>query len=319
MTSVRGNIFRFIMRTTNNINPFSHPDAVKRMRTMAEPYINDKMPKGYTLEKLRTQNGVDYQRIRKNGAKRTDKVIYFLHGGAYISGLIDMYRTFTADFCSIDDGIEIVLLDYKLAPEYKYPSQLNEAEELWSELTEKQGYRSKNIIIGGDSSGGNLALALMLKLRDEGKEMPLGAFLISPWCDMTASGDSYIYNYNNDVEMGEKRARVTQEKLDKILASDLYCYLGSADRTNPYVSPIYGDYRGFPPILFAVGDHEMLLDDTLKVVDKLKKASVPVICERKPKMFHTYVLMKNYMPESKESYDRIVAFIRDLYDNSRRV
>lgn len=313
MASIRGNLFRIIMRATNNINPISHPDSIGRLKKMSEPYINDKMPKGFAFEKAETKNGTKYQRVRKVGAGKNNKVIYFLHGGAYVSGLLTMYRTFTADFCNIEDGIEIILLDYNLAPEYKYPTQLNEAEDLWKELVENQGYRGKDIIIGGDSSGGNLTLALMLKLRDEGKEMPLGAFLISPWCDMTASGESYIYNYKNDVEMGERRKECTKDKLNKLLESDLYCYLGDADRTNPYVSPIYGDFQGFPPMLFIVGDHEMLLDDTLKVVEKLKAKKIPVICERKPKMFHTYVLLKNYMPESRQSYERIVSFIKQLY------
>lgn len=133
-------------------------------------------------------------------------IIYYLHGGCYICGLTNNYHSFLREFCNLEDDVTVVLLDYKTAPEYKYPVQLNEALDLWDELTENQDYRAENIVIGGDSSGGNLALAMMLKIRDDGRKMPAGAFLLSPWTDMTMSGDSYIRNYPKDVEIGERKA-----------------------------------------------------------------------------------------------------------------
>ena len=205
-----------------------------------------------------------------------------------------------------------VLLDYKTAPEYKYPVQLNEALDLWDELTENQDYRAENIVIGGDSSGGNLALAMMLKIRDDGRKMPAGAFLLSPWTDMTMSGDSYIRNYPKDVEIGERKAVLTEEKREKLMESGLYSFIGGADRKSPYISPCFGTYEGFPPMFFAVGEDEMLLDDTLDVVEKLKNAKVSVICERKPDMFHTYVLYKNLMPESRESFSEMKRFVQEV-------
>ena len=311
MASFRGNIFRW-MTWLQNINPFTHPDAVGKMRRYSKHYMNDKMPKGYSLEKKSTLKGTAYQIVRKDGLCDSGKMIYYIHGGCYVCGLVSNYHTFLTDCCEIAGGTRIVLLDYKLAPEYQYPTQLEEAIDLWDELTLNQGIKPENIVIGGDSSGGNLALALMLWLRDNGKEMPAGAFLLSPWTDMTVSGDSYAYNYSNDVEIGEKRGVFTEEKRQKLLESDLFCFLGDADRTSPYVSPLFGEYHGFPPMFFSVGDHEMLLDDTLKVVNKMKKDGVSVICERKPEMFHTYVLYKNYMPESRESYSRMINFIRKI-------
>ena len=281
---------------------------------MAAKYLDVKLPRGYIFEKKKTQNGTKYHIIQRNGRENAKKVLYYLHGGCYIAGLTNNYHSFVRDFCDMEESITVVLLDYKTAPEYKYPVQLDEAEDIWNELTVIQGYRPENIIIGGDSSGGNLALALLLKIRDKGKKMPAGAFLLSPWTDMTMSGKSYIRNYQKDVEIGERKAVLTEEKRKMLMDSDIYSFIGDADRKSPYLSPLFASYEGFPHMFFAVGESEMLLDDTLGVVKKLEKADIPVICDRKPDMFHSYVLYKNMMPESKESFIKIKNFVRENLD-----
>ena len=187
MASVRGRIFSMIT-SMQNINPSANPDAVEKMKKMAAKYLDVKLPRGYIFEKKKTQNGTKYHIIQRNGRENAKKVLYYLHGGCYIAGLTNNYHSFVRDFCDMEESITVVLLNYKTAPEYKYPVQLDEAEDIWNELTVIQGYRPENIIIGGDSSGGNLALALLLKIRDKGKKMPGGAFLLSPWTDMTMSG-----------------------------------------------------------------------------------------------------------------------------------
>lgn len=234
-------------------------------------------------------------------------MIFYIHGGCYISGLTYNYRDFCAPLCDAAKGAEVVLLDYKLCPEYRYPTQLNEALDLWTELTTRT--RSENIIVGGDSSGGNLALALLLKLRDSKGAMPCGCFLLSPWTDMTASGKSYVLNYQRDVEIGDKKGVFDHATRRKLLGSYLFDYIGAADRKSPYVSPAFADYSGFPPMLLFAGEHEMLLDDTLTVYNKAKSAGVDVRLETQPGMFHSYVLYQNYMPESKASYNTLKRFI----------
>ena len=313
MASVRGRIFSMIT-SMQNINPSANPDAVEKMKKMAAKYLDVKLPRGYIFEKKKTQNGTKHHIIQRNGRENAKKVLYYLHGGCYIAGLTNNYHSFVRDFCDMEESITVVLLDYKTAPEYKYPVQLDEAEDIWNELTVIQGYRPENIIIGGDSSGGNLALALLLKIRDKGKKMPGGAFLLSPWTDMTMSGKSYIRNYQKDVEIGERKAALTEEKRKMLMDSDIYSFIGDADRKSPYLSPLFASYEGFPPMFFAVGESEMLLDDTLGVVKKLEKADIPVICDRKPDMFHSYVLYKNMMPESKESFIKIKNFVRENLD-----
>ena len=313
MTSIRGKIFS-LMTAAQNVNPSAHPDAVEKMKKMAAKYMDVKLPKGYVFQKKTTPNGTSYHVIQRSDRRDAEKLLYYIHGGCYIAGLTNNYHSFVRDFCDIEEGITVVLLDYKTAPEYKYPVQLDEAEDLWNELTERQGYQPKDIMIGGDSSGGNLAIALMLKIRDKGKKMPSGAFLLSPWTDMTMSGKSYVQNYRKDVEIGERKTALTEEKRKMLMKSDIYSFIGNADRTLPYLSPLFASYEGFPPMFFAVGESEMLLDDTLGVVKKLENANIPVICDRKPDMFHSYVLYKNMMPESKSSFIRIKRFVRENLD-----
>lgn len=313
MVSIRGRILRLIV-SMQNINPIAHPDAMEKMKKMSEKYLKIKQSKGYLIESRISNNGTTYHVIKKETCKNIKKIIYYLHGGCYICGLTNNYHAFLREFCDWEDGIAVVLLDYKTAPEYQYPTQLNEAVDLWEELTRIQGYSAENIVIGGDSSGGNLALSMMLKIRDDGGEMPAGAFLLSPWTDMTMSGESYIQNYAKDVEIGEKKSVLTKEKREKLMKSDLYSFIGNANRLEPYISPCFGSYEGFPPMFFAVGEDEMLLDDTLMVVKKLKNAKVSVSCEKKQGMFHTYVLYKNMMPESKKSFDKTKKYVQKIFE-----
>lgn len=315
MTSIRGNILKFILRVTNNLNPIKTPHAINKIRKYSAGFINDKTPKGFSLSKETTLNGAKFERLSKEGAKRTGRVIYYLHGGAYISGLIYFYRNFVDDFDKVSSGAELILLDYSLAPEHKFPTQLNEAVELWDDLISRQGYNPNDIILGGDSAGGNLALALLLKLRDDKKLMPRAAFCISPWADMTASGNSYIENYPKDILFGEKNKEITEDAREQLLNSEIYCFVGDADRKNPYVSPVFGEYHNFPPMYFSAGGHEILLSDTLTIVDKLKQNKIFVECDIKEEMFHTFPIYGAFMPEAEEAFEKILNFIKAQFLN----
>lgn len=302
-----------MMMRAQNINPIAHPGMKDKMKQMSAKYSHTKPKKGYTLECLTTANGTKYQRLIRDKAEPSGKVIYYIHGGCYISGLTYNYRDFCAPFCDLYDGVEIILLDYSLMPEHKYPTQLDEAADLWNKLTKLRNIRPDNIILGGDSSGGNLALALMLWLRDMGKRLPKSLFLLSPWTDMTISGKSYAENYNKDVEIGDKNGVFNEQTKQALQSSYLYDYIGDYDRTEPYISPAFADYKGFPPMLLFAGEDEMLLDDTLTVCKKARQAGVDVILETQPKMFHSYVLYTNYMPESKSSYRLLKDFIKNSF------
>ena len=311
--SIRGKLAKFYLGTVGNLNPNKSPNAIEKMSKLWGNTINDKTPKGYTLVKEKTEQGTLYERVFKTGEEKNGKVIYYLHGGAYIAGLLSIYRKLSPKFYKAA-GDETIFLDYKTAPEYKFPTQLNEALDVWYQLAEIEKISPKNIIVAGDSAGANLTLALLLRLRDLGEEMPLAAFCFSAWADMKGKGESYVSNYSNDVLFGEKGRAASIEDEEKLLNSEIFSFIGNADRSDPYVSPVYGEYHNFPPMYFTVGSHEMLLDDTLTIVEKLKKNGVSVGCDVQKEMFHIYPLYGMFVPEGRQSFLRTMEFVKNQFE-----
>ena len=230
MASSEGIFYKKIVNKFSNFNPVQNSNLVKRLKKINRIAVNNYCPKGFALSQEQTPTGTKYERITKKNSSKNGKLILYFHGGAYIAGLLYFYKKFAPDFYQESGEAETIFLDYKLAPEYQYPVQLNEALDLWNNLTQRQGYLPENIILGGDSSGANLALAMMLKLRDNQQKLPAGAFCISVWGDMTGSSESFIFNYSKDIEFGEIGKKLTQQKriaLQNIIISR-QCYSQSA-------------------------------------------------------------------------------------------
>ncbi|KAG4101108.1 alpha/beta-hydrolase [Neocallimastix lanati (nom. inval.)] len=312
MVSFRCKIFKFLIRKYFNINPILNQNLVEKIRSMNPKAYKDIKVKGYSFTRKVSDKNTKYMVIKKDSNKPVKRIIYYLHGGAYIGKLNNSYESFTYPFCDIKNDIEVVLLDYDTAPEFKYPTQLNQAIEIWDIIT--QTCKPEDIIVGGDSSGGNLALALIHKLKKERNIAPRAGIFLSPWTDMEGQGDSYFKNYQKDVQIGETNSPLTKEKYEIIRESEIFCFIGDADRRDPYVSPIYGDFSTFPKSLFIATDNEVLLDDTLAIVDKIKENSnnnVELIV--KEGMFHVYPIF-TFLPESKEAHKRIINFIRECYN-----
>jgi len=304
MPSLLAKMSKVFMRKYFNMNPECGGSFAK----VADSLNKDtkKMKKGYLHQELSTPDGIKYELVKPISGANGNLVLYF-HGGGYVSGLNQLYRSSACDFAKQCGG-ECILLDYTLFPAV-FPIQHDQAYSLWGYVTDKLGYDPEKIIIGGDSAGGNLTMSLMLRIRDEGKKMPKAIIGISPWTDMTASGEHYISNYNRDPMFGEKDSPMTPEKRERLLKSDLYLWCGTAERTDPYVSPVYGDYKGFPTTLLTVGGDELLLDDTLTIAENMKKNGVNVSVIRHDGMFHIYPFYTAF-PEGKDAYKKILAFIR---------
>ena len=156
--------------------------------------------------------------------------------------------------------------------------------------------------MAGDSAGGGLALALCMYLKDEGRPLPAGIVAMSPWTDLTASGASYVDNFELDPLFGN-----TSDSL--IYNRD---YLGDNDPTNPYISPMFGDYTGFPPMLLQVGSIEMLLSDSISVAEKAKEAGVSVKLTVYEGMFHIFQMAMKLLPESRDAWVEIGKFLSEL-------
>lgn len=173
---------------------------------------------------------------------------------------------------------------------------------------EEKGYSPKKIVVAGDSAGGGLALALGLYLKDHEISMPAGFILMSPWTDLTLSGESLKYNYGRDPLFGRSKATMLYDSL----------YPGDTDVTNPYISPLFGDYHGFPPMLFQSGSREVLLDDTLRAARKAKESGVSVRNSVYPDMFHVFQLAMGMLPESREAWREIRTYFSMIFGREKR-
>ena len=222
-------------------------------------------------------------------------VILYLHGGAYALGSINTHREFVARLASAA-GARCLALNYRLAPEHPYPAALEDGLAAFRWL-QSQGYDPSHIIIAGDSSGGGLALAMLLALRDAGEPLPAAAVCISPWTDLAATGASIKSKANVDPVLDPG----SLERYAKY-------YAGEQDLTNPLISPHYADLGGLPPILIQVGSDEILLDDARRIAASAQEAGVAVTLEVWDEMFHVFQLV-SILPEAKEAVQHIAEFV----------
>jgi acetyl esterase/lipase len=155
----------------------------------------------------------------------------------------------------------------------------------------------------GDSAGGGLTFATLLRLRDEGDPLPAVAAALSPWTDLSLSGDSIRRNAEADPMLNAMHA--------KFLAD---CYLGGADPAQPYASPLFGDHTGLPPSLIQVGDDEILHDDAASMADRMRRAGCTAELEIWPRMPHVWQIYARFLPEARQAIERIGSFARQHWD-----
>lgn len=231
--------------------------------------------------------------------KLTDeRVILQLHGGGYIGPMKNRYRDFAVLYSKALGGGSVLTIDYRVAPENPFPAALEDAYEAYEWLLE-QGYSDRQIFLAGDSAGGGLALALCHYRKDKKKSLPEGLILMSPWTDLTGSGESYLTNYHNDPLFGN-----TEDSMIKNLD-----YVGEYDPKNPYISPLFGEFDRFPPMLIQVGSYEMLLSDSEQVAKKVKAQHGKIRLSVYEGMFHVFQMAGSLLPESKEAWREIVQYL----------
>ncbi len=236
-----------------------------------------------------------------------DKMILQLHGGGYLIGFSDMYRKFACRYLRFNSGASILSLDYRIAPKYQYPAALDDALCAWNWLLDNN-YKAKNIIVVGDSAGGNLALALTLRLRENGMDLPNALVLMSPWADMNGIGLSRTLNYKKDPMFGKRAG--DEGATDKRKPGNPYA--GNTDLSDMFLSPVYADFTDFPPMLIQVGEWEILLDDARSVADNTSKAGVDSTLMVYPGMFHVFQAF-TFLPESRDAWKAVGEFIRKRF------
>ena len=225
--------------------------------------------------------------------ERRSGVILYLHGGGYTCGSLEYAKGFAATLAS-QCGVRVFCAAYRLAPENPYPAAVDDALEAYRYLL-KKGYAPRQILLCGESAGGGLIYALGLRLRQEGLELPCGLIGISPWVDLTGSGQSYETNRDNDPSL-------TQELLE------FYAKCYTTDPADPLCSPVFGDLTGFPPSLLFAGGDEILLDDARALHEKLVQSGCRSTLHIAPERWHAYVLycLSENMEEDMEAIDRFL-------------
>jgi acetyl esterase/lipase len=224
---------------------------------------------------------------KPKGADET-KVILYLHGGGYVIGSLKTHRAMVGEFAR-DFGGLILAIDYRLGPEDPFPAAVEDALAAYKFLL-AQSFKPQRIIISGDSAGGGLTLALLMAIRDAGLAMPAGGWCISPWADLTCSGDTMALKAEAD-------SLVNKEVLLKMADG----YLNGADPAQPAASPVFGSYAGLPPVLIQVGSAETLLDDSVAVARACGLADVPVTLEIWPHMIHVWHFFCGLIDEGKQA------------------
>ena len=271
-----GNVLAKTMRTNVNIVPVDHP----KLSGNVEPCACFAIP---------------HDELKRG-------VILYLHGGGYTCGDIEYAKGFGSVLAS-ECGIRVLCLAYRLAPENPFPAALDDAVEAYRYLL-SLGYLSSQIVLAGESAGGGLCFSLCLKLRQLDLPLPCSIIAISPWTDLTQSGESFIFNHDVDPSL-------CKETLD------FYSKCYSQNPTDPLVSPLFGDVSGLPPSLIFAGKDEVLLDDSRRMHNKLVSSGCTSELVEAEGMWHAYVLY--CIKERACDLDRINAFLNRFLSHERKL
>lgn len=225
------------------------------------------------------------------------RVILYLHGGGYCFCSPKTHRTIAYALAKGADA-RAFSPAYRLAPEHPFPAAIDDTLAAYRQLL-TEGVPSKQITVAGDSSGGGLALALLMSLRDAGEPMPAGAVLFSPWTDLAATGESLRANDKADVMLTATA-----------VASFSKYYLGDTAADHPIASPLYGKFEGLPPLFIQASDTEVLLDDAVRVARKARLAEVAVDFKVWRQLPHAWPTLTPYLPEAKPALREATDFIR---------
>ena len=271
------------MRAGPAFDPDTGIDALRAVMEEMDPLAT--VPEDVTWSDF-DAGGVPARHVAAPGVRDDRGVLYF-HGGGYVAGGLDSHTELMGSLARACRA-PVLGIDYRLAPEHPYPAALDDAVASYERLL-GNGIDPARVVIGGDSAGGGLTLACLLALRSAGTPLPAGAILISPWTDLSGSGDSM---------QGRLAA-------DPMLSGDLLgpmaaAYAGEAELTDPGVSPLFGDLAGLPPLLVQVGDDEVLLDDSTRLAARAEAAGVSAQLHVFEGAFHVFQMFPA-LPESREA------------------
>jgi len=229
------------------------------------------------------------------------RVVLYLHGGAYTMGSCNTHRAL-ASRIAIASQTQVLLPEFRLAPEYPFPAALEDCLGVYRWLIE-QGISHRKIVIAGDSSGGGMAIALTVLLRNKNILLPAALTCLSPWVDLELTGESL-----------KTRAEVDPICTIEESRYNAVHYVGKHEAREPLISPINADLRGLPPMLIQAGDREILLSDAVRLTERARKDGVEAELEVWDGMWHVWSLFARYVPEGQKAINKISVFIRKHLD-----
>lgn len=228
-----------------------------------------------------------------------DRVLLCSHGGGYVVGSMYTHRKMFAHIAKMV-GCRALIVDYRRAPEHPHPGPVNDMTTAYRWLLEHEGLTPQHIAFTGDSAGGALALTTIAAARGKGLPLPAATMPMSPWAGWDTSGQSYDTNKDKDALV----SRATTDGLGALFIGP------DGDRNDPLANPLYTDYTGFPPIYIQVGDAETLLDDSLRIAERAKRAGVDVRIDVFPEMQHVFEFLAGTAPEADDAIARMAKWIR---------
>jgi monoterpene epsilon-lactone hydrolase len=235
-----------------------------------------------------------------------DRVIVCFHGGGYMMGSRYSHRKIYGHLAKAV-GCRGLLVDYRLTPEHPHPAQVDDAVAAYRGILEL-GVSPAHVAFAGDSAGGGLAIGAQLRSRDRGLPLPAGSMVMSAWTDMTLGGASYDSNRSKDSVFRRE-----------MVAGLVHMLLGDLDRRDPYVSPMFADLRGLPPIYLQVGGDEGLLDDSVMFAERAKSAEMEAKIDVFPDMLHSFQMAAGRAPEADEAVARLAAWASALLGLTNKV
>jgi phosphinothricin tripeptide acetyl hydrolase len=275
-------------------------DDILSMRASMEAVMGAiPAPDGVELEAV-DAGGVPAEWTTPAGSE-SGRVIVYLHGGGYALGSIRTHRPLAARLASAA-GAKVLSVAYRLAPEHPHPAAVEDAVAAYRHVV-ASGVAPSRIAIAGDSAGGGLTLACLVALRDAGDPLPAAGVCISPWLDLTCSGESWQTKADVDPLLQGPQIQMMAD-----------AYLAGADPTTATASPLFADLSGLPPVLVQVGTCERLLDDSTRFAERARAAGVDVELDVWEDMIHVWHAFADLLPEGREAIDRVAAYLAARLD-----
>lgn len=292
MPSLRANLLKLQLHLAKPIVRFTGIEASRRAQDALGTITSRLLEPAVTYEPVEF-DGFEACFAVPQKLQADDRAILYLHGGGYTAGGLSYCKAF-GGVLAMSTGLRALCVAYRLAPEHRHPTALDDAEMAYDRLL-SLGYAPENIAFAGESAGGGLIYCLALRLKQKGKPMPACLVGISPWADLTMGGRSYSNNVLRDPSLCRES-----------LAYYVLVYAAGRE-TEPTVSPVFGDFHGFPPSLLFAGGDEILLDDSRTLCERLRDAGAEASLHIEPGMWHVYPLYGT--PEGKTALQKMTAFL----------